>query len=65
LPHIAGDLLFFLFIWPHDSSRPLVAISGADTSFWLHVAQAFVFALLSLWAFRRLSRQMLSAPSTR
>jgi membrane protease YdiL (CAAX protease family) len=57
LPHIAGDLLFFLFIWPHDSSRPLVAISGADTSFWLHLAQALVFALLTLWAFRRLATE--------
>jgi membrane protease YdiL (CAAX protease family) len=38
--HIAGDLVFFLFIWPHDAARNLIWQSGADGWFWLHVSQA-------------------------
>jgi membrane protease YdiL (CAAX protease family) len=54
--HIAGDLAFFLFIWPHDAARNLVWQSGADGWFWLHVSQAFGFTALSLLAFRQLHR---------
>jgi membrane protease YdiL (CAAX protease family) len=54
--HIAGDLIFFLFIWPFDRTRTLVWQSGADTWFWLHVAQTIVFAVLSVAAFHKLRR---------
>jgi membrane protease YdiL (CAAX protease family) len=53
--HIAADVTFFLLIWPKDATRKLVWESGADTWFWLHVAQAVLFTLLSVLAFRRLS----------
>jgi membrane protease YdiL (CAAX protease family) len=59
--HIAGDLSFFLWIWPNDVGRKLVWQSGADGWFWLHLAQVFVCTALSLLAFWRLHR----APSTR
>ena len=54
--HIAGDITFFLLIWPHDATRKLVWEAGADRWFWLHVAQAVGFALLTVVAFRRLTR---------
>jgi membrane protease YdiL (CAAX protease family) len=56
--HIAGDLVFFLFIWPHDGARNLVWQSGADGWFWLHVAQAIGFTVLSLLAFRQMYRSL-------
>jgi membrane protease YdiL (CAAX protease family) len=52
--HIAGDLLFFTLIWPHDATRPLVWTHGADLVFWLHCAQVAVFGPLALAAFGRL-----------
>jgi membrane protease YdiL (CAAX protease family) len=52
--HIAGDLLFFTAIWPHDAGRALIWTHGADPGFWLNVAQLLVFAGLALLAFRRL-----------
>jgi membrane protease YdiL (CAAX protease family) len=52
--HIAGDLLFFTGIWPHDAARTLVWTHGADPGFWLNVAQTLVFAGLAWLAFRRL-----------
>ncbi|MBJ7600812.1 CPBP family intramembrane glutamic endopeptidase [Candidatus Nephthysia bennettiae] len=33
--HIAGDLLFFIAIWPQDASRHLVMKAGADAGFWI------------------------------
>jgi membrane protease YdiL (CAAX protease family) len=54
--HIAGDLLFFTLIWPHDAARPLVWTHGADAVFWLHCVQAAVFGALALAAFGRLRR---------
>jgi len=59
--HIAGDLLFFTQIWPHDAARPLVWTHGADGMFWLHCAQAIVFGALAVVAFRRLRRATASA----
>lgn len=52
--HVIGDMVFFLFVWPHDGGRRRVLQEGADSWFWIHVAQAVVFTALSLWAFRRL-----------
>jgi membrane protease YdiL (CAAX protease family) len=52
--HIAGDLLFFTLIWPHDAARPLVRTHGADAAFWLLCAGVVVLGALAVAAFRRL-----------
>ena len=54
--HITGDLIFFIFVWPHDATRNLVWQTGADAWFWVHIAQTVGFAALSLLAFQRLRR---------
>lgn len=54
--HAVGLLLFFVFIWPRDPGRALVANSGVDTWFTLHAAQAIGFALLAVVTFRHLER---------
>lgn len=54
--HIAGDLIFFIFIWPHDAGRALIWQTGADAWFWLHTAQTFVLGLMTVIAFQRLKR---------
>src|SRR5215472_8017482 len=41
--HIIGDVIFFTLVWPHDATRRLVGEGGADTWFWIHVAQAVFF----------------------
>lgn len=53
--HVIGDVTFFTLIWPRDSSRILVTAGGAGLWFWIHVAQAVVFSVLALLAFRRLA----------
>ena len=53
--HAAGLLIFFVCVWPFDSRRPLLANSAPDWWFWLHVAQAAVFAILAVLAFRGLA----------
>jgi membrane protease YdiL (CAAX protease family) len=55
--HIVADLLFFVCIWPYDGKRKLVWQDGTDAWFWVHVAQVMTFTLLSLLAFKQLSRQ--------
>jgi membrane protease YdiL (CAAX protease family) len=54
--HFAGLLVFFTLIWPRDAARQLVLESGTDSWFWIHVAQAIVFTVLALWAFRQLAK---------
>lgn len=54
--HVLGLLLFFALVWPNDPTRPLVATSGTDAWFWIHVAQVVVFTALAFWAFGRLAR---------
>ena len=54
--HSIGLLTFFTLVWPYDTHRRLVWDTGADTWFWLHVAQALIFTALALLAFRRLAR---------
>ncbi len=54
--HGLGLLVFFVLVWPNDPARPLVATSGTDVWFWIHVAQVLVFAALALWVFSRLAR---------
>jgi membrane protease YdiL (CAAX protease family) len=53
--HAAGLLIFFAFVWPYDARRPLVANAATDWWFSLHVAQATVFAILAVLAFRGLA----------
>jgi membrane protease YdiL (CAAX protease family) len=53
--HIAGDLLFFIAIWPQDAHRHLLR-DGVDASFWLAAMQLAVFAVLSGFAFWTLAR---------
>jgi membrane protease YdiL (CAAX protease family) len=53
--HIAGLLIFFSLVWPHDSTRRLVWVNGTDHWFWIHVAQAVVFTALAVWALQRLA----------
>lgn len=60
--HIAGDLLFFIFIWPQDAHRRLVLQSGPDAGFWLAVALLIVFTPLALLAFRTLSQTRRTRP---
>jgi membrane protease YdiL (CAAX protease family) len=54
--HIAGDLIFFLFVWPHDGERSLVWQTGPDPWFWLHLGQTAGFGALSVLAFVKLAR---------
>ena len=59
--HILGDVTFFFFIWPHDAARPLVWRDGANLSFWLFVAQAVIFGVLAILAYRRLRKITLNS----
>jgi membrane protease YdiL (CAAX protease family) len=61
--HILGDLTFFFLIWPFDSARPLVWRDGADLWFWIYVAQAVIFTILAVLAFRRLKRIAQASPA--
>jgi len=54
--HGTGLLVFFLVIWPHDSSRRLVNAGGVDAWFWTHLLQATIFGALAIWSFARLAR---------
>jgi membrane protease YdiL (CAAX protease family) len=63
--HILGDMTFFTLVWPYDAARRVIWDGGATAWFWIHVAQAVVFAALAILAYRRLarvSRQLLNAP---
>jgi hypothetical protein len=54
--HGLGLLIFFTLVWPSDAYRRLVWETGANTGFWLTVAQALVFTALALLAFSQLAR---------
>jgi membrane protease YdiL (CAAX protease family) len=54
--HVLGLLVFFALAWPNDPTRPLVATSGTDAWFWIHVAQVVVFTAFAFRAFGRLAR---------
>jgi len=54
--HFVGLLIFFTLIWPRDAARRLVFEDWTDTWFWIHVAQAIVFTVFTVWAFRRLAK---------
>jgi membrane protease YdiL (CAAX protease family) len=53
--HIAGDLLFFIFIWPQDAHRALLSQHAPDLWFWIHAAQVVVFCMLAVVGFRHLA----------
>jgi membrane protease YdiL (CAAX protease family) len=53
--HVVSLLTFFVFVWPFDPQRSLVADAGIDGWLRLHIAQAVVFSIAALWAFRRLT----------
>ncbi len=54
--HFVGLLIFFTVIWPRDAARPLIADVGTNNWFWIHVAQAILFTIFTLWAFQHLAR---------
>jgi membrane protease YdiL (CAAX protease family) len=54
--HILADLTFFTTVWPYDTARPLVWVSGPDVWFWVHLAQALIFTVLAVLAFRQLAK---------
>ena len=56
LVHTLGLLIFFTLIWPFDVNRRLVSEAGADLWFWVHAAQALIFAALAFLAFRQLAK---------
>jgi membrane protease YdiL (CAAX protease family) len=49
--HIAGDLLFFLVVWPGDAGRSVVWSHGTDLMFWVNVLQVIAFGTLAVLAF--------------
>ncbi len=54
--HIIGLLTFFMLVWPYDATRRLVSAGGADAWFWAHTAQAIIFTVLAVIAFRQLAK---------
>jgi membrane protease YdiL (CAAX protease family) len=54
--HAAGLLVFFTLVWPQDPQRRLVWDTGANAGFWLNAAQAVIFTVLAILAFRQLAR---------
>ncbi len=54
--HSIGLLAFFTLVWPYDTQRRLIWETGANTWFWIHVAQAIIFTALAILAFSRLAR---------
>jgi membrane protease YdiL (CAAX protease family) len=56
LVHAVGLFTFFGVIWPRDKERLPIWQGGTDVWFWIHLGQAVLFAVLSLFALRRLAR---------
>jgi membrane protease YdiL (CAAX protease family) len=56
LVHAIGLFMFFGVIWPRDKFRLSIWQSGADAWFWIHLGQAALFAVLSVFALKRLAR---------
>ena len=54
--HAIGLFVFFALVWPGDRNRTLIWQHGADAWFWIHVAQAIVFASLAVALFLRLAK---------
>jgi hypothetical protein len=60
--HIAADGVFFALVWPHDAPRRLLSEGGADTWFWIHVAQAAIITALAPFGFRSLAKHSAGKP---
>jgi membrane protease YdiL (CAAX protease family) len=56
LVHALGLFTFLGLIWPRDKDRLSIAQYGADVWFWIHLAQAVLFAVLSGIALARLAK---------
>jgi membrane protease YdiL (CAAX protease family) len=56
LVHILGILSFFVLVWPHDATRPLVGVSGVDMGFWVNIGLAVILTVLAVLAFTRLAK---------
>jgi membrane protease YdiL (CAAX protease family) len=56
LVHSIGLLIFFTLVWPYDIQRRLVWDTGANTGFWINVAQTIIFSTLAILAFLWLAR---------
>jgi hypothetical protein len=54
--HIIGLLIFFALVWPYDAQRQSIWETGANTGFWINVAQVIIFSTLAVLAFRRLAK---------
>jgi membrane protease YdiL (CAAX protease family) len=54
--HMIGDATFFIFVWPYDTAHHVIWQSGPDNTFWYSLAQALVFTVLAIVAFRQLAR---------
>jgi membrane protease YdiL (CAAX protease family) len=54
--HSIGLLIFFTLVWPYDIQRRLVWDTGANTGFWINVAQTIIFSTLAILAFLWLAR---------
>jgi membrane protease YdiL (CAAX protease family) len=65
LVHAVGLFAFFGVIWPRDKERLPIWQSGADIWFWIHLGQAVLFAVLSLYALKRLAAVAKQASNTK
>jgi drug/metabolite transporter (DMT)-like permease len=54
--HSAGLVAFLAIIWPADKTRPLIAGTGPESWFWIHVAQAVVLGTGGICLFFALAR---------
>jgi membrane protease YdiL (CAAX protease family) len=54
--HVIGLLIFFTLVWPHDAARHLIWEGGPNIWFSIHVAQAILFGMLAIGAFRQLAK---------
>jgi membrane protease YdiL (CAAX protease family) len=61
LVHSIGLLIFFTLVWPYDIHRQLVWDIGANTGFWINVAQTIIFSTLAILAFLWLAKVTKSA----
>lgn len=60
--HMLADLTFFTCVWPYDAARHPYA-GATDTWFWIHAAQALVFGVLALLAFRKMGSATAAQPN--
>jgi hypothetical protein len=56
LVHSIGLMIFFTQVWPYDTQRQLVWVTGANAGFWINLAQTLIFSTLAILAFLLLTR---------